>query len=196
MLNVVNSDYYMDENKSPLGTPSDQVINAEQIWKYAWTYIKTVVDTVREPFLVLDADLRVLSANQTFYNTFQVAEEATVHKKLYDLGNGQWNIPKLKSLLDEILPKNTFFKDFEVDHDFPTIGRKIIILNARRIYAIGEINPIIMLAMEDVTKQKNLEGQLKEYAEKLSQQASVRTVELEKRVLELERLNKNLMEQK
>jgi hypothetical protein len=139
--------------------------------------------------------LKVLSANRSFYDTFQVSEDATIHRKVYDLGNGQWNIPKLKSLLEDILPKSTFFKDFEVEHEFPTIGHKTIVLNARRIYATGETNPIMMLAMEDVTKQKKLEEQLKEYAEKLSQDTTIRTAELEKRVLELERLNKNLMDQ-
>lgn len=187
----------MSEAISPIiDTSGGSMDDAEKIWKFAWTYIKTVVDTVREPFLVLDKDLRILSANRSFYDFFQVSEEDTVNKKIYDLGNGQWNIPKLKSLLEDILPKNTFFKDFEVEHDFPTIGPKIIMLNARRIYTLGEINPIMMLAMEDMTKQKRLEGQLREYAEKLSQQVAVRTQELEKRVFELEQLNKNLMSNK
>ena len=185
----------MDETKSSAVT-GDSLIDAEQLWSHAWTYIKTVVDTIREPFLILDGDLRVISVNKSFCDFFQVTEDATLHKKVYDLGNGQWNIPKLKALLEDILPKSTFFKDFVVEHEFPTIGQKVIVLNARRIYTIGEINPIMMLAMEDVTKEKKLENELREYAEKLSQQVAIRAVELEKRVLELERLNKNLMSAK
>ncbi len=122
--------------------------------KSAWTYIRTVVDTIREPFLVLDKDLRVLSANKTFYSIFQVTQQETEGKLVYKLGDGQWNIPKLKILLEDILPKNTFFEDFKVEHDFPRIGKKIVILNARRIHTIGEERPIMLLAMEDITKQK------------------------------------------
>src|SRR4029079_18072116 len=140
-----------------------QLLDADELWKVAWTYIRTVVDTIREPFLILDEKLRVISANKTFYAVFQVTERETEGKKVYDLGNRQWNIPKLKILLEDILPKNTFFEDFKVEHDFPTIGKKIMILNARRIYTRGEEKPILLLAMEDVTKQKQLEDQLREY---------------------------------
>src|SRR5688572_10213267 len=106
-------------------------IDADELWKVAWTYIQTVVDTLREPFLILDEDLIVLSANRTFYNFFQVTKEETEGKRVYDLGNGQWSAPKLRILLEDILPKNTFFEDFKVDHEFPRIGHKIMILNAR-----------------------------------------------------------------
>src|SRR3989344_4021623 len=128
------------------------VVNAEELWKVAWTYIKTVVDTIREPFLILDGNLKVTSANKTFYNHFQVSTEETEGKLVYDLGNGQWNISKLKILLEDIIPKNSFFEDFKVEHDFPKIGLKIMLLNARRIYSSSENKPIILLAMEDVTK--------------------------------------------
>lgn len=165
-------------------------INAEKLWGTAWTYIKTVVDTLREPFLILDKDLRVVSANRTFYLFFQVTEEATEGELVYNLGNGQWNIPKLKILLEDILPKNTFFEDFKVEHDFPKIGLKIMILNARRIFTHGGERPIMLLAMEDITKQKQLEDQLRGYTKKLTLEVAKRTAELEVRVEELERLNK------
>src|SRR5687768_8776664 len=113
-------------------------LDADHLWEVAWTYIRTVVDTVREPFLILDENLRILSANRTFYSFFQVTEEETEGKEVYDLGNGQWNIRKLKILLEDILPKNTHFEDFKVEHVFPKIGKKIITLNARRIYKSGE----------------------------------------------------------
>jgi len=165
-------------------------IDAEKLWQVAWTYIQTVVDTVREPFVVLDKDLKVLSANRTFYTAFHVSKAQTENKRIYDLGNGQWNIPKLKVLLEDILPKNTFFEDFEVRHNFPTIGPKIMLLNARRIFSETENKAIILLAMEDITKQVQLEDQLKDYAKKLHFEVARKTKDLESRVKELERLNK------
>lgn len=167
-----------------------KLIEADQLWEVAWTYIRTVVDTLREPFLILDEKLVVTSANRTFYTFFQVTKEETEGKRVYDLGNGQWNIDKLRILLEDILPKNTFFEDFRVEHVFPRIGRKIMMLNARRVYMNGEIDPIMLLAMEDITKQVTLEEQLKEYTKKLTHEVAKRTAELEKRVRELERLNK------
>ena len=106
---------------------------------------------MREPVLILDKNLHVMAANECFYQTFQVEKKNTEEKSVYELGNGQWNIPSLKKLLEDILPKNTFFKGFEVAHDFPSIGRKIMILNARQIHS-EKFPPIIMLAMEDVTE--------------------------------------------
>jgi PAS domain-containing protein len=161
------------------------------LWRVAWTYIRTVIDTVREPFLILDEKLQVLSANKTFYRFFKVTKTDTEHSLIYQLGDGQWNIPALRKLLEEILPKNTFFVDYEVDHEFPQIGRKIILLNARRIYTAQSKLPIILLAMEDVTKRKELEEKLHDYAKKLNAAVSMRTKELELRVEQLEELNKS-----
>ncbi|MBI4087036.1 PAS domain-containing protein [Candidatus Kaiserbacteria bacterium] len=168
-------------------------IDADELWGFAWTYIKTVVDTLREPFLILDKDLRVLSANRTFYLFFKVEAEDTEGKLVYALGDGQWNIPKLKILLEDILPKNTFFEDFSVEHVFPKIGKKIILLNARRIHVADEDQPMMLLAMEDVTKQKQLEEQLREYTKKLTLEVAKRTAELEARVKELENINKTMV---
>lgn len=125
-------------------------------WGESWTYIKTVVDVVREPVLILDKNFRVMAANESFYEMFQVDAKETEKKVIYDLGNGQWNIPALRKLLENILPKNTFFKGFEVTHEFAFIGNKTMILNARRIYKEGQASatfpPIILLAIEDVTE--------------------------------------------
>ena len=168
----------------------NDTIKADELWKVAWTYIKTVVDTIREPFLILGENLQILSANKTFYTVFQVTQKETENKKVYDLGNGQWNIPKLRVLLEDILPKNTFFEDFKVEHDFPKIGHKIMLLNARRIHTTLEEKPIMLLAMEDITKQKKLEDQLRIYTKKLTLEVAKRTSELEVRVKELEKMNK------
>lgn len=180
-----------DTSKRPKAAAKvDPKVDADEVWEVAWTYIKTVVDTLREPFLILDDQLRVVSANKTFYVFFKVTPEETEQKLVYDLGNGQWNIRKLKILLEDILPKNTYFEDFKVEHDFPKIGKKIIILNARRIYKAGHSEPIMLLAMEDITRQKQLEDQLKTYTKQLTLEVAKRTAELEVRVNELERMNK------
>src|ERR1035437_401749 len=88
----------------------------EKVWEKSWTYIRMVVDVVHEPILILDKDLRIMAANEPFYRMFQVEEKDTEGKIVYQLGNGQWDIPDLKKLLEDILPKNTFFKAFEVTY--------------------------------------------------------------------------------
>ena len=145
---------------------------AERLWKESWTYIKTVVDTAREPFLILGKDFRVLAANESFYRTFQVEPKDTEKKIVYELGNGQWDVPALRKLLEDILPKHTFFKGFEVAHEFPFIGRKVMILNARRIYENEGVTsetfpPIILLAMEDVTEIMAVAETLASHANRL-----------------------------
>ena len=117
-------------------------------------YARSVVDTIREPLLVLDADLRVISANRSFYKTFQVEPEETEGKPIFELGNRQWDNPSLRELLEDILPKNTVFNDFEVDFEFPDIGRRVMLLNARRIYSKEKKTQRILLALEDVTERE------------------------------------------
>src|SRR3989440_11883701 len=98
-------------------------------------YALNIVDTVREPLLILDAALRVRSANRAFYQTFQVSPEEMEARLIYELGNGQWDIPALRTLLEDIIPQRSVFNDFELEHDFPTIGRKVMLLNARELRA-------------------------------------------------------------
>src|SRR3989304_8570198 len=146
----------METTKNSMGKISKPIGTDffERLWEESWIYIKTVVDVVREPILILDKDLRVMAANESFYHTFQVEPKDTEKRIVYELGNGQWNIPALRKLLEDILPKNTFFKGFEVAHEFPFIGRKIMILNARQIHIKEDTTfpPIILLAIEDVTE--------------------------------------------
>ena len=164
---------------------------AERLWAESWTYIKTVVDTVREPFLILDKELCVMAANESFYRTFQVEEKDTEHKFVYELGNGQWDIPQLKKLLEDILPQNTFFKGFEITHDFPLIGRKVMILNARRIYGAAKNStsfpPIILLAMEDVTEMMDVADMLARHTKEFQGEIAERTAKLETHIKELEK---------
>ncbi len=117
----------------------------------------SIVDTVREPLLVLTADLRVRKANPSFYRTFKVTPEETVGQLVYDLGNQQWDIPWLRKLLEEVLPKDTAFDDFEVEHVFPVIGRKFMLLNARRICRPDNQTELILLAIEDTTERRQAE---------------------------------------
>jgi nitrogen-specific signal transduction histidine kinase len=167
---------------------------AEEFYETGWTYIRYVVDTAREPFIMLDKDLRLISANDAFYRMFLVTEEDTINKLVYDLGNGQWNSPQLRKLLEEILPKSNFFKDFEVEHEFPLIGKKVMMVNARIMFGKGDTKPFIIMAMEDVSKQRLLEEKLKEYAKQLEVKVMERTKELEKRILDLEMMNKSMID--
>jgi signal transduction histidine kinase len=120
---------------------------------------EAVVNTVREPLVVLDSQLRVLTANRSFYKIFHVIEEDTVLKPIYRLGNGQWNHPKLRYLLNEVIPQKSFFQDFEIEHDFPVIGKRVVLLNARNIVQDKTKEPLILLAIEDVTERKQLDRQ-------------------------------------
>jgi len=144
-------------------------------------YTESIMQTVREPLLVLDSDRKVISANRSFYQTFQVKPGEVEGKVLYDLGNRQWDIPKLRELLEEILPKNTVFLDFEIDHDFKTLGRRIMVLNARRIFHETKRMQMILLAIEDITERKRVENELKQ-AEELKQ--AIEALELSNRDLE------------
>ncbi|MBI3860425.1 MAG: PAS domain S-box protein [Planctomycetia bacterium] len=117
----------------------------------------SIVDTVREPLLVLSADLRVVTANRSFFRTFEVSPQETMGQFIYDLGNHQWDIPRLRKLLEEILLANTVFDDFEVEHFFPAIGRKCMLLNARRISHTDDATESILLAIEDVTARREAE---------------------------------------
>src|ERR1700726_3748309 len=123
------------------------------------TYAQNIVDTVREPLLILDTTLRVRSANRAFYQTFQVSRGETEGRLIYELGNGQWDIPDLRTLLEDIVPKSSVFDDFELDHTFPVIGRRVMLLNARKLEA-GHHGELLVLAMEDVTARKQAEEAL------------------------------------
>src|SRR6478609_6285332 len=122
-------------------------------------YALDIVDTVREPLLILDTTLRVQSGNRAFYQTFRVSAEETENRLIYELGNGQWDIPALRTLLEDIVPKSSVFNDFELEHTFPVIGRRVMLLNARKLQA-GQHGELLVLAMEDVTARKNAEEEL------------------------------------
>jgi two-component system, chemotaxis family, CheB/CheR fusion protein len=162
----------------------------EHIWEKSWTYIKTVVDVVHEPILILDKDFKVMAANDPFYRMFQVEAKDTEGKIVYTLGNGQWDIPDLRKLLEDILPRNTFFKGFEVTHQFPFIGRKVMILNARQIYVQEETGsasfpPIILLAMEDITDMVSVAERLADHTNLFEAKLTERTQKMETHIIKL-----------
>jgi two-component system CheB/CheR fusion protein len=116
-------------------------------------FADAIVETVRDPIIILESDLRVKRASRSFYAMFQATPQETEGRFLYDLGNGQWNIPRLRVLLEEILPRDSIFDDFEVEHEFPRIGRKRMLLNARRIVRKDNNLEAILLAIEDLTER-------------------------------------------
>ena len=134
---------------------------AEETFERVQKYAESIVETIREPLLVLTPDLKVISANHSFYGTFQVTPEETEGRFVYSIGNQAWDIPSLRELLEEIIPQNAYFNGFEVDHEFPVIGRRTMLLNARRIYREGQGTERILLALEDITDRKQSEEALK-----------------------------------
>jgi signal transduction histidine kinase/DNA-binding response OmpR family regulator len=118
-----------------------------------------VFDTVREPLLILDGALRVHSANRAFYDAFHVIPSDTVSRLVYELGNGQWNIPDLRTLLEDILPMSSVFNDYELEHEFPVIGRRVMLLNARQMRHASHAD-LLVLAMEDVTERRRVESDI------------------------------------
>jgi two-component system CheB/CheR fusion protein len=142
---------------------------AEDEARSARDYAEAIVETVREPLVVLDEDLRVVSANRSFYEIFQVEPGETEGRFIYELGNRQWDIPELRELLEKIIPEDTEFHDFEVDHDFPTIGRRIMLLNARRVTSREARTNFTLLAIEDITERKRAELELRQAHEELKE---------------------------
>ncbi len=124
-------------------------------------YAESIVETVREPLVVLASSLKVISANRSFYKTFQVTPGETEGRSIFEIGDRQWDIPALRELLQEVIPKNTHFNDFEVDHDFSAIGRKRMLLNARRVCREGRGEDMILLAIEDITERREMEDALR-----------------------------------
>ena len=177
----------------PYGRGLSERKKAEQIAKDAHEYAESIIATVWEPLVVLDAGLRVISASRSFYRAFKVSREETEGQFIYDLGNRQWDIPKLRKLLERILPKNASFDNYEIEHEFPSIGRRVMLLNARRIPQPPEKPRLILLAIEDITELKGAEqDQMRKKLDELERFQKVavgrelRMVELKAKIRELE----------
>jgi chemotaxis protein methyltransferase CheR len=151
----------------------------------AQTLAQAIVDTIHEPLIVLDGGLRVLAASRAFYEIFKVDPEHTMGCLLYDLGDGQWNIPALRLLLETIIPERAAMDGFEVDHDFPGVGRRTMLLNARKVIYETSSNSTILLAFTDVTARRVVERELAELlesTEELLRQKQVLLQEMQHRV--------------
>jgi two-component system, chemotaxis family, CheB/CheR fusion protein len=145
-------------------------ISAPHLLAMAKNFAKTLADSVREPLVILDGDLKVIVANQPFYDTFQTQKENTENRMIFTLGDGQWDIPQLRQLLGEIIPQNSSFKNFQVVHNFPKIGKKIMVLNTHRIPAMSDHPSLVLLAMEDITDRHNQELELRETIARLEKE--------------------------
>jgi two-component system CheB/CheR fusion protein len=132
----------------------------ERALRAALSYLTNIVDTVREPMLVLDGALRVRTASRAFYETFGVSKEETEGELIHNLGDGQWDIPALRVLLEDVLRRDKSFRDFEVIHDFPALGRRVMVLNARKLWREGNHSELVLLAIEDLTERKRIQEEL------------------------------------
>jgi two-component sensor histidine kinase len=139
---------------------------------------EAIVDAIREPLLVLDPDLRVIAASRSFYRTFAVMPRKTEGRLLFELGDGQWNIPGLRKLLEDIIPRRRTVEAYEVEHEFPSIGRRVMLLNARRVFNEDGTASAILLAIEDVTRRREAERE----KDDLLQQKEILLQEMQHRV--------------
>src|SRR5688572_7366486 len=129
--------------------------------QHALAYAENIIATLREPFVVLDRDLRVRTANAAFYRDFHASKEETEGRFVYELGNGQWDIPSLRALLPRVMGNSQPVEDFEVEHDFPAIGRRTVLLNVRRFPPEGDDPDLVLLAIEDVTDRRRAEAAMR-----------------------------------
>jgi two-component system CheB/CheR fusion protein len=139
-------------------TDISQRIKTEAAVRQARDMAEGIVESIREPLLVLDGNLQVVSANRAFFQYFKASLADTVGRKIYDLGNGQWDIPALRELLEIVLPREQNFEGYVVEHDFPAIGHRRLKLNARRIDGKAGIAPLILLAMDETGTDVNKES--------------------------------------
>src|SRR5665213_3579575 len=155
-------------------------------------YAESIVTTIREPLLILTKNLQVKTANRAFYNKFQTTEALTEGKLVFELGNKQWDIPGLRRLLEKILPEKSTIVDFEVTHNFPTLGERIMLLNASRIFRDAGEEQLILLAIEDITEKRKADTALKLFSTELEKQVLERTFSLHEANADLINSNENL----
>jgi two-component sensor histidine kinase len=171
--------------RPPALTKKANTINPIEKIADAQTLAQAIVNTIIEPFVVLDDAFRVLAASRSFYDTFKVNPDQTQGRLLYDLGDGQWDIPALRVLLETIIPERTAMDGFEVDHDFPGVGRRTMLLNARKVVYDNSDTHTILLAFLDVTERRLIEAEKAELlaqTEELLRQKQVLLQEMQHRV--------------
>jgi two-component system, chemotaxis family, CheB/CheR fusion protein len=200
----------LETTKEEIEATNEELLAANQELKThnellseASEYAQTIIATIHEPMLVLDETLNVKSANKSFYKKFLVTQDETENKPLFKLGNSQWNIPRLRKLLNTLISKNTSFENFEVTHTFPELGEKIMLLNASRIIQKTHREKLILLAIEDITERTHyhrkenalLKNDIiihEEIQRKLENAVKSRTKQLHDKNSELENANKDL----
>ncbi|MFO7674530.1 MAG: CheR family methyltransferase [Lutibacter sp.] len=152
----------IESTNEELTTSNQELLARNQMIEELYTYNETILSTIHEPMLVLDKNILIKSANKSFCKTFHVTEAECLGVSLYKLGNNQWDIPRLRMLIEEIIPKNNPFHDFEVEHEFPTIGHKMMMLNAHRIINQRNNEELIVLTIIDYTEVRKLQTELRE----------------------------------
>jgi len=146
-------------NGYPIGQqPHPESVSPHSLMPEARIDAESIVQTLREAILILNPDLRVVWANRSFYKTFRVEPMETEGKLIFELGNRQWNVPGLRTLLTGVLPRCIELQDFEVEHDFFGIGRRTMLLNAKKLQNNGDDLEMILLAIEDITERKRAEA--------------------------------------
>ena len=158
-----------------------------------------IINTIRDSLIVLDSDLRVIFANDSFYKTFKVNRNETKNKRIFELGNGQWDIPELRELLEKILPQDSSFHDFRIHHIFPNIGEKFMLINAKQLKDGSRDEKFIVVAIDDISERHNMTEELKrakviqikyeaiEKFHKIAIDRELKMVELKARIRELEK---------
>lgn len=159
----------LESTNEELSTINQELQTRNEQLTESRAYTEAIVETARESLLVLTGNLRVKSANESFFKTFKVSKEKTEGNYLYELGNGQWDVPQLRRLLNEILPKNTSVENFEIEHTFPIIGHKVLVLNARKLIQDEGKTELILLAIEDMTESVLSRISLEEQEARLQQ---------------------------
>jgi two-component system, chemotaxis family, CheB/CheR fusion protein len=200
----------LETSKEEIEATNEELISTNQelqmrndLLQESYNYSQTIIDTMHEPMLILTDKLRIKSASKSFYKKFQTRKEDTEEKSLFDLGHGQWKIPALRRLLDDVREKNRDFDNFEVTHMFPGIGERTMLLNARKIVQINHKEQLILLAINDITERSRLYRKEKEILHKdlllqkedkieLEKAVKRRTRQLEQKNKELENANKDL----
>ncbi|MHB1148164.1 MAG: CheR family methyltransferase [Lutibacter sp.] len=157
----------IESTNEELITSNMELLARNQQVEDLYTYNEAIISTIHEPMLVLDKNIRIKSANKSFYKTYHVTEAEIIGESLYKLGNNQWNMLRLRVLLDKIIPKNNPFHDFEVEQIFPVIGHKIMLLNAHRITKQSSNEELIVLTIVDITEVSRLQTELREKEKKI-----------------------------
>ncbi len=150
----------LQSTNEELTVVNHEVINLNEQVTEARDYAESIIATMHEPLIILDKNLRIKTANQAFFKTFDIKEEDAHGVLLYDLGNKQWNIPRLRELLENVIPKNSHFQNFELTHNFSSLGEKTMLLNASRLVQKSQGEQLILMAMFDITEQKRVENEL------------------------------------